>query len=202
MADWDQNSPRLSQNLKSVLRSLRRQARARAPIDVQLAKSWHAQIMNGLNVPDPQYVGAFRGEPGLESIGVRIGTHEGSPPAQVSAELQSFQAHLVAAIEYLDEVLPPGTVPDTNTLTAILDVCAFAHAEWVRIHPFANGNGRTARLWANLIAMRYGLPPFVRLRPRPAGDAYAQAGADAMTGKWENTADVFRDMLDDFLEGN
>ena len=34
-------------------------------------------------------------------------------------------------------------------------------AEWIRIHPFANGNGRIARLWVNSIAMRYDLRPRV-----------------------------------------
>ncbi|MFP5232432.1 MAG: Fic family protein [Acidobacteriota bacterium] len=55
------------------------------------------------------------------------------------------------------------------------------HAEWIRIHPFANGNGRTARLWANLVAMRYGLPPSIRLRPRP-NLGYREAPARAMHG--------------------
>jgi len=68
----------------------------------------------------------------------------------------------------------------------------------VRIHPFANGHGRTARLWANCLAMRYGLPPFIRLRPRP-NSGYAAAGAKAMQGDWKQTAAVFRKLLDDFL---
>jgi Fic family protein len=61
------------------------------------------------------------------------------------------------------------------------------------MHPFANGNGRTTRLWANHIAMRYGLPPFVRLRPRPDGE-YAAACAAAMVGRWQATAQFFRQM--------
>lgn len=57
----------------------------------------------------------------------------------------------------------------------MLTLCAYAHGEWIRIHPFANGNGRTARLWANWCALRYGVPPFVKLKPRPEGDLYATA---------------------------
>jgi hypothetical protein len=68
----------------------------------------------------------------------------------------------------------------------------------VRIHPFANGNGRTARLWANYVLMRYGLPPIVRLRPRPDG-GYGVAGAAAMDGDWEPTVAVFRKLLLDEL---
>ncbi|WP_366522456.1 Fic family protein [Flagellatimonas centrodinii] len=83
-------------------------------------------------------------------------------------------------------------------LAAVLEVCAWAHAEWVRIHPFANGNGRSARLWANGIAMRYNLPPFVRLRPRPDA-GYAAAGAQAMRGNWQPTVTVFRRLFRRFV---
>ena len=154
MADWDADSARLSDNLQSVLTSLRDHARSREPIDVSLAKDWHARIMEGLQAPDPLYVGRFRGEPGLESIGVRIGAYEGAPPGDVSAALRDFEEHMVRVVEYLDEQIPRGAMPDARTLPAVIEVCAYAHAKWVQIHPFANGNGRTARLWANLIAMR------------------------------------------------
>jgi len=85
----------------------------------------------------------------------------------VATELTRFEAKLQTLVAELDALLPVGQEPDADQLAAIVDLCAWAHAEWVRIHPFANGNGRTARLWANSLAMRYGLPPFIRLRPRP-----------------------------------
>jgi hypothetical protein len=87
-------------------------------------------------------------------------------------------------LPHLTTYLGHGSIQDTaqyDQLAAIVDLCAWAHAEWVRIHPFANGNGRTARLWANCLAMRYGLPPFIRLRPRP-NSGYA-AAAKAMHGR-------------------
>ena len=84
---------------------------------------------------------------------------------------------------------------DADGVAAVTDLCAWAHSEWVRIHPFANGNGRTARMWANLLLMRYGLPPVVRLRPRADGEEYSTAGARAMYGDWKLTAIIFRKML-------
>ncbi|MBI3490264.1 MAG: Fic family protein [Acidobacteria bacterium] len=74
---------------------------------------------------------------------------------------------------------PVGVDLDTDGLAAVIDLAAWAHAEWVRIHPFANGNGRTARVWANWIFVRYGFPPAVRLRPRPES-GYGAACARAM----------------------
>jgi len=154
--------------------------------------------MQGLDVADAKYVGSFRGEPGLENIQVRIGSHYGVPPGRVAEELGKFEVKLQAAVALLDETLPAGKQLTADQLGLVIDLCAWAHSEWVKIHPFANGNGRTARLWANSIALRYGLPPFVRLRPRPDG-GYGAAGAQAMQGNWEPTAKVFHKMLNDLL---
>jgi Fic family protein len=66
----------------------------------------------------------------------------------------------------------------------------------VRIHPFANGNGRTARLWANWTALRYGLPAFVGIKPRPAGDAYALASYASMRREHQVMTGVLLQMLD------
>jgi hypothetical protein len=81
-------------------------------------------------------------------------------------------------------MLPTGQEPDADQLAAVIDLCARVHAEWVRIHPFANGNGRTAHLWANCILMRYGLPPFIRFRPRPNFDN-GEAGRQSNAGRLE-----------------
>lgn len=43
-------------------------------------------------------------------------------------------------------------------------LAALAHHRLVKIHPFVDGNGRTARLVMNLILMQHGYPPTVILR--------------------------------------
>jgi Fic family protein len=65
-----------------------------------------------------------------------------------------FEKKLHALLRELDAMLPAGQEPDADQLAAIVDLCAWVHAQWIRVQPFANGNGRTARLWANCIAMR------------------------------------------------
>ena len=198
MPDWDEDSPQLRENLAHVLEEIVRAAEQRETPTLEAARQWQTLVMRGLAVPEPRFVGAFRGEPGLESVQVRVGTNYGADSANVATELTSFEAKLQALVAELDALLPVGQEPDADQLAAIVDLCAWAHAEWVRIHPFANGNGRTARLWANSLAMRYGLPPFIRLRPRPNA-GYGYAGAEAMQGDWKPTALVFRRLLDDFL---
>ncbi len=198
MPDWDADSPELRQSLTRILEEIVEQAARRETPTVELARRWQRLFMQGLKA-EPRYVGAFRGEPGLERTGVKIGRFRGSPAARVADELKDFEKVIQAAVAELDRNISVGRKLTPDQLDAVLDLCAWAHAEWVRIHPFANGNGRTARLWANFIAVRYGLPPFVRLRPRPDG-GYAEGGMKAMQGDWEATAIVFRRLLARFLE--
>jgi Fic family protein len=196
--DWDEDSPQLRHNLSAILDDIVERAEQREIPTVEMARGWQRRFMQGLKA-EPRYVGAFRGEAGLERTGVKIGAFRGVPAAQVSAELKRFEARLQAAVKQLDRAIAARATLNVDQCDAVIDLCAWAHAEWVRIHPFANGNGRTARLWANFLALRYGLPPFVRLRPRP-DDGYGDAGAQAMRGNWEPTATVFRRMLKSFLD--
>jgi Fic family protein len=196
---WDEDSPQLRKNLARVLAEIVREAQQRKPPTVSSAKRWQALFMKDLTAPDARLIGAFRGEAGLKNIQIRVGAQYGVDAAQVADELASFEMKLRALVQELDSILPAGQEPDADQLAAIVDLCAWTHAEWVRIHPLANGNGRTARLWANSIAIRYGLPPFIRLRPRP-NSRYAKAGAKAMQGDWKPTAVVLRQLLDAFLD--
>ena len=198
MADWDEDSPKLRANLADVLREVRDAAVRRNIPSASDALQWQADTMKGLKAPDARYVGRFRGTKGLEKVRVSIGLHEGVAPSRVASELAEFQRKLRAAVGKLDARYAVGADLDIDGLEAVLELAAWAHAEWVRIHPIANGNGRTARLWANYVLMRYGLPPVVRLRPRPDG-GYGAAGAAAMAGDWEPTAAVFRKLLLDEL---
>jgi hypothetical protein len=198
VAEWDRDSPTLRKNLARLLEQIVEESVQRKTPTLGLARNWQRSFLQGLKV-DQRYVGAFRGEPGLERTGVKIGRFWGAHPSNVAQELREFEQKLQAAVSQFDKVLPTGKALSGNEVDAVIDLCAWAHAEWIRIHPFANGNGRTARLWANFLALRYGLPPFVTLRPRP-DDGYEAAGARAMRGRWEPTAAAFRRMLNRFLE--
>jgi Fic/DOC family len=196
--DWEEDSRRLNDNLVAALELVAYAAERREIPTLIAARNWHKRINRGLIVPRARFVSAFRGEPGLERIHARVGSRYGAKPANVAKELNEFEAKLQAIVSELDTSLPLPVRRNQDHLGAVVDVCAWSHSEWVRIHPFVNGNGRTARLWANSIAMRYGLPPFLSLRPRP-GARYAAASARAMHGDWTLAAVVFRELLDDFL---
>lgn len=198
MTDWDADSEQLRSNLRRALLQARDHAAERRLPSIEQARDWQSAVMQGLTPSRPEYIGRFRGEAGLEGCEVAIGTARGTPSEQVAAELTRFEEKLQRTVEALDALIGPGQDLSADEVAAVIDLCAWAHAEWVRIHPFANGNGRTARLWANCLAMRYGLPPFVRLRPRP-DDGYGAACAQAMEGHWQATVPVFRGMYRESL---
>lgn len=202
MASWDDDSPKLRANLTHVLRGIRDRARRRDMPSVDDARGWQKAAMAGLLVPHKDYVGGFRGEGGeLRHCDVRICGVLGVPAADVVAELRRFETRLQRAVKELDKRYTPGEELDADGLAGVLELAAWAHTAWVRIHPFANGNGRTTRLWANAIMLRYGLPPVVRLRPRPDG-GYGEAAARAMHDEWEPMSIVFREMLLQHLRGD
>ena len=50
---------------------------------------------------------------------------------------------------------------DATTAKKAIDIYAWTHLSFVRVHPFFDGNGRMARLLANLPVLRGGFPPIV-----------------------------------------
>lgn len=67
------------------------------------------------------------------------------PPWLVAREVAAFA-----------ERFAPGPAPEESALLWV----ATAHERFLRIRPFARGNGRTSRLVANLLLRRLRLPPF------------------------------------------
>ena len=202
----------IAANLVGVLRGILAAASQRPMPTLGAAQQWHRDIYRGASSPPrPNYLGAFRGssDPDLVDYEVVLGNPttgrvlaSGIPAAQVAAQLAVFEQALQAAVGKLDAVIAAGAGPaDNPQLLSVVELAAVAHGEWVRIHPFANGNGRIARTWANWVAVRYGLPPFVRIKPRPDGLMYGRAahmsmGAPPVNGPDHSlTVQVFLDLL-------
>ena len=205
---WNEDDPRdtavLVRNLARVLGRIAQQTLLRHSPTVSMAQEWHRRVYEGVSLPVPYYAGEVRDSdsrfPELYGYEVRVGRQPGVDSRFVPQQLESFEAAMRAAVAVLDPLIPAGATPAGETrLRTVLTLCAYAHGEWVRIHPFANGNGRTARLWANWCAFRYGLPPFVRLKPRPQGRLYDTASALSMQGDHQAMIAVFADLLDQHL---
>ena len=62
-------------------------------------------------------------------------------------------------------------------------VSALLHAEFVKIHPFIDGNGRTARLLMNFEVMKNGYPPII-IKTEERHKYYEALDKGAMTGNY------------------
>ena len=76
--------------------------------------------------------------------------------------------------EFIDELRHrQGLLSDEPAAADMAAWLAYAHHRLVAIHPFTNGNGRTARLFTNLLAYNYGYQDVV-LYHRENGQGRAQ----------------------------
>ncbi len=192
---WDEDdrtdAPRIASNIAGLLASFDADAHLRMLPSETDQRSWHSHCYAGCSVPVAGYVGHFRGDPDvpeLEDYEVGAGPRrqDGWPlrvgvwAVRVSETVEDLIDRTRSAIDVLDSSIPVGTRPrNEDELWSISALSAVLHGEWIRIHPYANGNGRTARLWVAWIAKRYTLPVFVNVRPKP-GDPYARAAALSM----------------------
>lgn len=106
-----------------------------------LIKEIHSIILKGI---DPENAGKYR------EVRVRItgAKFMPPPPAKIPGLMGDFDRWL----------------KDEENRKNVVDFAALAHFKLVDIHPFVDGNGRTARLLMNLILMNEGYPPAIILK--------------------------------------
>jgi len=81
-------------------------------------------------------------------------------PEMLNEWSQKIRYETRAIANWMDEDSPE------RHLTNVYKIAAYAHCELVRMHPFVNGNGRTARTCLNYFAHRYRLKPMIIHRER------------------------------------
>ncbi|HVD79783.1 MAG TPA: Fic family protein [Propionibacteriaceae bacterium] len=220
---WQEDDPNnlslIQSNAAQLITELRAAAAERIlPTREELCR-WHARLYAGCDVPIVGYVGHFRGDPTVKELldyevglGARLkdGNLEkmGVWARTVNDEMNAVLAGLHAVFAELDGRLPVGQSPTTaDQILEMISFAALAHGECLRVHPFANGNGRIARLLVAFICLRYSLPMFLYIKPRPESDDYIRASRDSMgrppdfVGNHTTTTAVFAHMLADVLAG-
>jgi hypothetical protein len=185
---WDDEvaSARVEENLANLTVSIISTSIAsRAAPAADMVLGWHREMLDGVAIPDNAYRGAFRGSahPALLNYEATVGGLPTTRASDVAAAVDKLISELQDQVSALDDL---DAHEDQAVLTAafveaVLDAAAWLHGEWIRIHPFANGNGRTARMWVLWLCGRYGLPQLLPLRPRP-DMGYVPTSLLSMTG--------------------
>ncbi|MCM1330521.1 MAG: Fic family protein [Ruminococcus sp.] len=102
------------------------------PLDEKITKDIHAIVMENIDIG-----GVYR----HEDVAIRGAAHTPPSPNEMYNQIKYFYTQL-----------------DRDDLNPI-ELAAWVHAEFVRIHPFTDGNGRTARLIMNYSLMSGGFLP-------------------------------------------
>jgi Fic family protein len=123
-----------------AIRYVRELARHETPLTESDVRNLHRLVMQR---SAPEIAGQYADLP--RYVRTETGRHSFPSPAEVPALMGDFAGWLVTAHD----------TPDTAFM---------AHRRLVEIHPFNDGNGRTARLLMNLSLIRGGYPP-VTVRP-------------------------------------
>ncbi len=162
-------------DLYEAIRYVRALARRATPLTELDVRSLHRLVVLRSR---PEIAGSYADQG--RYVLTDAGRHAFPSPAEVPALMADFAAWLRAA-------------PDTP------ETAVAAHRRLVAIHPFNDGNGRTARLLMDLVLIRGGFPP-VAVRPEDRPD-YLRALQRAQAG--EGTGDFDRllyERLDATLE--
>lgn len=179
---WDDDvvSERAVDNLRALARSIPAESdQSHAMPTASMARDWHRSMLQGVEVPEEAYRGGFRGDahPAIADYEATVGGLPTVRAANVGEEIRKLITELQNQVTWLDEVeaLEDPSMLDPDFVRKVLEVAGWLHCEWVRIHPFCNGNGRTARMWVLWLCARYGLPQLLAIRPRPDDTGYDSA---------------------------
>ena len=87
----------------------------------------------------------------------------------------------------------------SSTQEEIVEALIYSHYEFVKIHPFNNGNGRTGRILLNLVAMKLGYKPLeLYKREGESRKIYIQSMQQADKGNFELLGNLIRQELQTF----
>lgn len=127
-------------NLSEAIEFVEELAKNQEEINEINIKKIHYLILKGVN-KENMYAGTYR------NIPVMISGSEHTPPQPyvVPIEIENL-------LYWYNE---------NKTILHPVELASLFHFKFVYIHPFIDGNGRTARLLMNLILMQHGFPPAI-----------------------------------------
>ena len=137
-------------------RFIRRYAHSRQPLNMEVVCKIHECIFKQAWL---DIAGKYRDEE------LKITDSRHLPPhhSEVAAKIKQADVDFAKKLENLSSVEPfwisdeALSEDDEASIDEIIAVAAWLHHIITHIHPFREGNGRTARLAANLVLERYGL---------------------------------------------
>ncbi|MFH1178224.1 MAG: Fic family protein [bacterium] len=137
-------------------RFVRLYAKSKNPIDVSVVCNIHRTIFKEAWL---DIAGVYR----QENLEITFSKHKPPHHSQVPQLMQEADISLILKLKEIKSL--QGVIihdvhlseEESLNLQKIIDLSAWVHHKITHIHPFREGNGRTARLAGNLILERFGL---------------------------------------------
>ncbi len=128
-------------NHQEAIKLVESLATGQEPLSAYHVRQIHTLILARI---DDENAGRYRQVP----VRIAGAAHEPAPPWDIPAQMNGWATWVQTQEGRLDPV----------------ELAAAAHHRLVAIHPFIDGNGRTARLIMNLLLLRAGFPPAIIAR--------------------------------------
>ena len=138
--------------------------RARQPVRIEHLHQLHRAVQTGTVIDAHAPVGRWKVEPNGTTAITTGGTtqwHDYAMPGHVPALIGVWLKSLARACRNPLLKPRPEHGDGGKRRAAALDAYTDAHLGFVGIHPYADGNGRMARLLANIPVLRAGYPPLL-----------------------------------------
>jgi len=111
----------------------------------------HKGIMHEDDPAKKEKIGKWKTEPNY-IYNYKNERYDFSSPEDVPSQIHDLLNRTNAAIDLIRQ--------NKNNVPHPVDIALQFHLEYVNIHPFYDGNGRTARVLTNLLLISFGYPPF------------------------------------------
>lgn len=152
----DDENRRITLNLGALLGAIHRGEFPDGPLSGEMLSELHRRIFDGVR----DHAGKIRTRD-FGSERLTFGPYRSSDRRAVPDELSVlFGRYDRIARGLLKDQETPGFVRDA------IDMAVTLHAKIIRIHPFEDGNGRSARAMMSVILVRFGLRPIPLEAPR------------------------------------
>lgn len=175
---YSELAPHLARRVEAVQHAIGEGELEGLELSEDLFLELHRRICGDLT---PAFAGRWR------TTDVVVGDPEPPPAFQVAQHMRDFVRDLSVRLEHLP------TEPNDLWLEAL----AFAEGRFLSIHPFVDFNGRVARLLADWLAQRLGLPD---VDPTPedakAVERYLSALRAADRRDWRPLMEIWRERIE------
>jgi len=172
-------------------RFVKKYAKTRKPIDAGVVYAIHKEIYK-------TWWPEMAGKPREEEVKIWHSKHLPPHHLEIVGHMQRLDRDLKEGLARIDpkKLLSEERGVYIKEFVKLIMLTALVHHSIVWIHPFIDGNGRTARLMANLILERYGLWGISAQIERENKDEYFNALAQIDTYKdYEPLMDMIADGL-------